>query len=50
MIQYRALEGDMGETAGGHWCGEPYEEAFITYCAFLPRKLSSAAAPQLASD
>jgi hypothetical protein len=20
-IQYRALPGDMGETAGGHWCG-----------------------------
>jgi hypothetical protein len=20
-IQYRTLEGDNGETAGGHWCG-----------------------------
>jgi hypothetical protein len=25
MLQYRTLEGDTGETAGGHWCGEPYE-------------------------
>ena len=21
VIQYRALPGDTGETAGGHWCG-----------------------------
>ena len=21
-IQYRTLEGDTGETAGGHWCGK----------------------------
>jgi hypothetical protein len=50
MIQYRTLEGDMGETAGGHWCGEPYEEGFITYCAFLPPNLSSATLPLPASD
>ena len=33
-IQYRSLQGDNGETAGGHWCGDSYEG--ITYCAFLP--------------
>ena len=34
-IQYRALEGDTGETRGGHWCGLM---AFgsLTYCAILP--------------
>jgi hypothetical protein len=35
-VQYRLLDGDTGETAGGHWCGEPYDGGFITYCAFLP--------------
>jgi hypothetical protein len=35
-IQYRALPGDRGETGGGHWCGEPYEGGFVTFCAFLP--------------
>jgi hypothetical protein len=35
-IQYRLLEGDTGETAGGHWCGEPWEGSYITYCAVLP--------------
>jgi hypothetical protein len=33
-IQYRSLQGDNGESAGGHWCGDVYEG--ITYCAFLP--------------
>jgi hypothetical protein len=34
-IEYRALEGDTGETRGGHWCGL---RAFgnLTYCAILP--------------
>jgi hypothetical protein len=40
-IQYRILEGDSGETAGGHWCGEPYEGSYITYCAFLPPEFAS---------
>jgi hypothetical protein len=40
-IQYRVLEGDTGETNGGHWCGEPYDGGFITYCAFLPPSLTS---------
>ena len=35
-IQYRLLDGDTGETAGGHWCGEPYGGSYITFCAFLP--------------
>ena len=30
-VQYRLLEGDAGETNGGHWCGEYHEGGFITY-------------------
>jgi hypothetical protein len=41
-IEHRAIDGDMGETGGGHWCGERYEGGFITYCAFLPPKVTSA--------
>jgi hypothetical protein len=36
------LEGDTGETNGGHWCGERYEGGFVTYCAFLPPTLAAA--------
>jgi hypothetical protein len=38
QLQYRALDGDTGETAGGHWCGAPDESghSFFTYCAILP--------------
>jgi hypothetical protein len=36
------LDGDTGETNGGHWYGERYESSFITYCAFLPPNLASA--------
>ena len=39
MVEYRSLEGDTGETNGGHWCGERYEGGFVTYCAFLPPSL-----------
>ena len=39
-IQYRTLEGDAGETAGGHWCGEI--EFGLTYCAVLPPSSASA--------
>jgi hypothetical protein len=40
-IQYRALPGDTGETAGGHWCGDiRYRHgdgmAYTTHCAILP--------------
>jgi hypothetical protein len=35
-IQYRALDGDTGETAGGHWCGLPGGHVTVTYCAILP--------------
>jgi hypothetical protein len=41
-IEYRMLEGDTGETNGGHWCGESYEGGFVTYCAFLPPTLAAA--------
>jgi hypothetical protein len=41
-IQYRTIDGDKGETAGGHWCGQLYENGYITYCAFLPPKLTLA--------
>ena len=40
-IQYRALPGDTGETAGGHWCGEirllqDETVRYSTHCAVLP--------------
>jgi hypothetical protein len=41
IIEYRMLEGDTGETNGGHWCGERYDGGFVTYCAFLPPNLAS---------
>ena len=41
IVEYRTLEGDTGETNGGHWCGESYEGGFVTYCAFLPPNLAS---------
>jgi hypothetical protein len=34
-IQYRAIEGDRGETNGGHWCGI-IDFGTLTYCAILP--------------
>ena len=33
--KYRALEGDTGETHGGHWCGLAVF-GNLTYCAILP--------------
>ena len=40
-LEYRALDGDTGETNGGHWCGAKVAElgVLFTYCAFLPPKL-----------
>ena len=40
-IQYRALLGDTGETAGGNWCGRiqngrGYRLDYATRCAILP--------------
>jgi hypothetical protein len=40
-IQYRALPGDTGETAGGHWCGFVRDRnggrgEYGTLCAILP--------------
>src|SRR5829696_3055197 len=42
IIEYRMLEGDTGESNGGHWCGERYDGGFVTYCAFLPPTLAAA--------
>ena len=46
-IQYRALTGDTGETAGGHWCGRPRDwqspRMVLTYCAVLLPQASAAA-------
>jgi hypothetical protein len=46
-IQYRSLEGDRGETAGGHWCGI-INFGTLTYCAILPP--SSASSAEAESD
>jgi hypothetical protein len=40
-VQFRGVPGDLGETAGGHWCGEPFEGGFVTYCAFVPPNIAS---------
>jgi hypothetical protein len=42
-LEYRLLDGDSGETNGGHWCGE-YKRGsgwvlFKTHCAFVPPNL-----------
>ena len=43
-IIYRDLEGDTGETGGGHWCGAylMFEDTFLTRCAVLPPTSASA--------
>jgi hypothetical protein len=42
-LEYRALEGDTGETSGAHWCGwvAPSSHNYITRCAFLPPRLGA---------
>jgi len=46
-VEYRALEGDTGETNGGHWCGRHAQTPhsnwtyFQTYCAFVPPNLTA---------
>jgi len=40
-IQYRTLDGDTGETAGGHWCGLTGGFVTVTYCAVLPPNSAS---------
>ena len=40
-IQYRALEGDTGETAGGHWCSSTRLRTIMTFCAVLPPSSAS---------
>jgi hypothetical protein len=45
-IQYRSIEGDTGETAGGHWCGNGHQGrgyvSYVTRCAILPPQAASA--------
>ena len=43
MVEYRMLDGDTGETNGGHWCGTHahYEDALFTHCVFLPPDAAS---------
>ncbi|QCI66971.1 hypothetical protein [Phreatobacter stygius] len=38
QVEQRTIEGDTGETGGGHWCGRRLlgENRFMTYCAFVP--------------
>ena len=49
-LQYRLLDGDTGETGGGHWCGAPDEgHSYFTYCAILPPALALAVMPFAAS-
>jgi hypothetical protein len=42
-LEYRALEGDTGESYGAHWCGwiAPFSRNYITRCAFLPPRLGA---------
>ena len=44
-IQYRVLQGDSGETAGGHWCGLR-GFVIVTFCAILPPSSASSTSPQ----
>jgi hypothetical protein len=45
-IQHRALEGDTGETAGGHWCGTTRLRTIMTFCAVLPPSSASSIKPE----
>ena len=51
-IQYRALPGDTGETAGGHWCGDirrnGYRLDYSTHCAILPPNATAIFGPPFA--
>src|SRR5262249_44627232 len=44
-IQYRLLDGDSGETAGGHWCGF-IGASTVTFCAILPPSPTSVTQPE----
>jgi hypothetical protein len=53
VIQYRALPGDTGETAGGHWCGEirllqDETVRYSTRCAILPPNGAALLGPPVA--
>jgi hypothetical protein len=47
LVDYRALDGDTGETNGGHWCGQHMVgtswDYLNTHCAFLPPNWAFAA-------
>lgn len=52
-IQYRALRGDTGETAGGHWCGRIQNGRgqgmdYATHCAVLPPNAAAIFRPTFA--
>jgi hypothetical protein len=52
-IQYRALPGDAGETAGGHWCGVVRNRyggrgEYVTLCAILPPNSTAVFRPPFA--
>ena len=53
-IQYRALPGDTGETAGGHWCGRNPQNGqgdrldYATHCAILPPNPTAISGPAFA--
>jgi hypothetical protein len=52
-IQYRALAGDTGETAGGHWCGfipdrYSHRRDYVTFCAILPPNATAIFGPSFA--
>ena|SRR5271165_3704965 len=35
-VEYRTLNGDTGETGGGHWCGVTDDFVAVTFCAIVP--------------
>jgi hypothetical protein len=51
-IQYRSIQGDTGETAGGHWCGQGQQGSnyifYATHCAILPPQAANAGLEWLA--
>ena len=54
-IQYRALPGDTGETAGGHWCGRIHDGHgdrvdYSTHCAVLPPNPTAIFGPALCTS
>ncbi|MBN8942314.1 MAG: hypothetical protein J0H01_22600 [Rhizobiales bacterium] len=48
QVEQRSIEGDTGETGGGHWCGRRLngENRFMTYCAFVPPSATQITPPR----